>query len=145
METKNARNNPKFPLGFWIYRQEYVDGDEGTGFEGVGDWTQRRFPWNLFFLPFMKILDSVHELQMKSDKYLTFVICLYLPLRVSVILEVLVVSFAWKARGWRHRFEFLWDYNSRLYSAVYVFSSIFCRNSFVCMQVLREVLYCIFA
>lgn len=22
-----------------------------------------------FFLPFMKIMDSVHELQMKSDKY----------------------------------------------------------------------------
>lgn len=72
MATKNARNNPKFPLGFWIYRQEYVYGDEGTGFEGVGDWTRRRFPWNLlllFFLPFMKIMDSVHELQMKSDKY----------------------------------------------------------------------------
>lgn len=40
-----------------------------------------------FFLPFMKIMDSVDELQMKSDKYyiyLTFVICLYLPLHVSV-------------------------------------------------------------
>lgn len=37
-----------------------------------------------FVLLFMKILDSVHELQMKIDKYLTFVICLYFPLHVSV-------------------------------------------------------------